>query len=375
MKKQLKLFVALFFATILGANLFAQTVNMNKYITLTVTQGQQIQLDLKASAANTGVKVVSGSWDTTLSVGVSWTGFRNYTANASTMTIYGDVTYFDCSYNYSLLTNIDLSHNKDLVDLYCRSNQLTTLDVSGCTSLVGLFCYENELTDLDVSGCTSLVELDCYGNGLTSLDVSGLTSLVELDCYGNGLTSLDVSGCTSLVDLDCYENGLTSLDVSGLTQLKYLWLYNNNFNTQALDEIFCALAQRTSSDNAEIVVADSETDPVVLATNKSNATSKNWAVLYYDGSETSDFPETTGSHVCNNSTLLDVTDEEISFYPNPAKNNITIKGVNNKVVKIYDSMGRLVKQERINEKLNISDLTAGVYYIRINEITQKLIKE
>ena len=333
MKKQLKLFVALFFATILGANLFAQTVNMNKYITLTVTQGQQIQLDLKASAANTGVKVVSGSWDTTLSVGVSWTGFRNYTANASTMTIYGDVTYFDCSYNYSLLTNIDLSHNKDLVDLYCRSNQLTTLDVSGCTSLVGLFCYENELTDLDVSGCTSLVELDCY------------------------------------------ENGLTSLDVSGLTQLKYLWLYNNNFNTQALDEIFCALAQRTSSDNAEIVVADSETDPVVLATNKSNATSKNWAVLYYDGSETSDFPETTGSYVCNNSTLLDVTDEEISFYPNPAKNNITIKGVNNKVVKIYDSMGRLVKQERINEKLNISDLTAGVYYIRINEITQKLIKE
>ena len=354
MKKQLKLFVALFFATILIANLFAQTVNMNKYITLTVTQGQQIQLDLKASAANTGVKVVSGSWDTTLSVGVSWTGFRNYTANASTMTIYGDVTYFDCSYNYSLLTNIDLSHNKDLVDLYCRSNQLTTLDVSGCTSLVGLFCYENELTDLDVSGCTSLTYLSCYENELTDLDVSGCTSLVELYCDANELTDLDVSGCTSL---------------------KIFYLCDNNFTTQALDEIFCALAQRTSSDNAEIVVADSETDPVVLATNKSNATSKNWAVLYYDGSETSDFPETTGSHVCNNTGLLDVTDEDISFYPNPAKNNITIKGVENKVVKVYDSMGRLVKQERINEKLNISDLTAGVYYIRINEITQKLIKE
>lgn len=312
MKKQLKLFVALFFATILSANLFAQTVNMDKYITLTVTQGQQIQLDLKASAANTGVKVVSGSWDTTLSVDVSWTGFRNYTADTSTMTIYGDVTYFDCYSNDSLLTNIDLSHNKDLV---------------------------------------------------------------RLDCEENGLTDLDVSGCTSLVDLYCYENELTSLDVSGCTSLKTLYLFGNNFTTQALDEVFCALAQRTSSDNAEIVVADSETDPVVLATNKSNATSKNWAVLYYDGSETSDFPETTGSHVCNNTGLLDVTDEDISFYPNPAKNNITIKGVENKVVKVYDSMGRLVKQERINEKLNISDLTAGVYYIRINEITQKLIKE
>ena len=306
---------------------------MNKYITLTVTQGQQIQLDLKASAANTGVKVVSGSWDTTLSVDVSWTGFRNYTADTSTMTIYGDVTHFDCYSNDSLLTNIDLSHNKDLVKLYCEENGLTDLDVSGCTSLTYLSCYENELTDLDVSGCTSLV---------------------ELYCDANELTDLDVSGCTSL---------------------KIFYLCDNNFTTQALDEIFCALAQRTSSDSAKILVAYSETDPVVLATNKSNATSKNWAVLYYDGSETSDFPETTGSHVCNNTGLLDVTDEDISFYPNPAKNNITIKGVENKVVKVYDSMGRLVKQERINEKLNISDLTAGVYYIRINEITQKLIKE
>jgi len=41
-------------------------------------------------------------------------------------------------------------------------------------------------------------------------------------------------------------------------------------------------------------------------------------------------------------------------------------------------MGRFVKQEKINEKLNISDSTSGVYYLRINKInkiTKKLVKE
>jgi|GEM_PF-2123392 len=35
-------------------------------------------------------------------------------------------------------------------------------------------------------------------------------------------------------------------------------------------------------------------------------------------------------------------------------------------------MGRLVKQEKINEKLNISDLRSSVYYLRINETSKKI---
>gem|GEM_PF-5578747 len=48
MKTTLQIFVAISFATILSANLFAQTVNMNKYITLTVTPSFQISFGLSA---------------------------------------------------------------------------------------------------------------------------------------------------------------------------------------------------------------------------------------------------------------------------------------------------------------------------------------
>ncbi len=293
----------MFFAIILGANLFAQNVNIDKYITLDVTSGEKIVLKFAASVENTGVKVVSGSWDTTLLADKYWSGLDYYTAGASTMTIYGDVTCFDCSYNGIHLTNIDLSHNKNLVILYCYKNALTDLDVTGLTSLERLNCHENQLTLLDVSSCTSLKELICDRNQLTSLYVTGLASLTTLDCSINELTCLDVSSCTSLQELYCSENQLTSLDVSSLTSLRILCLLDNNFTAQALDEIYCALPQRKYLDEAKIIVSTSVDNPVVLTTNKSNATSKNWAVKCFNPDEYYeyiffDFPATTGNYVC-----------------------------------------------------------------------------
>lgn len=75
-------------------------VNMTKYITLTVTQGDSIDIGVKASANNTPVKIKSGSWDTIMTVGSSYvTG--NYTSQSTTMTIYGDIEAFYCGNNDS----------------------------------------------------------------------------------------------------------------------------------------------------------------------------------------------------------------------------------------------------------------------------------
>lgn len=41
-------------------------VNMSKYITLTVTQGDSINIGIQTSADNTGIKIASGTWDTTI---------------------------------------------------------------------------------------------------------------------------------------------------------------------------------------------------------------------------------------------------------------------------------------------------------------------
>ena len=237
--KQLKIksFLALF-GLIMFANILAmgQTVNMNRYIELTVQQGEWIRLDLHADAENTGVKVVSGTKDTTLIVGTYWTGSNKYFAQAGTMRVYGNVKKFDCGGNMSKITGLDVSNN---------------------------------------------------------------TALTFLHCTFNSLSSLNLTGCTALITLNCGSNSLSSLNLTGLAALETLYCYSNNFTTQALDEIFCALPQRQASDNAVIYPvydASSSNHSIVLATNKQNAIAKNWSVQYY--SDDTDIPATTGTYVC-----------------------------------------------------------------------------
>ena len=273
--------------------------NMNRYITLTVTNGAAIKLDFKAASAGTPVRIVSGSNTQNITVGTNWKGIATYTAGSTTMTIYGDIIMFDCSKNGVNLTVLDPSHNTQLMKLWCSNNPLNSLNVSGCTQLTTLECYNNTLTSLDVSNNTQLTILNCHNNSLNSLDISQNTQLKMLWCCENKLNSLDVSGCTQLTNLRCSSNTLTSLDVSGCTQLEELWCYNNNFTTAALDDIYCALPDRTGKENGQIKPVYSDTSSnhaIVLATNKANAIAKNWKVQYYKNN--ADIPATTGSYVC-----------------------------------------------------------------------------
>ncbi|NLO69679.1 MAG: hypothetical protein GX102_01755 [Porphyromonadaceae bacterium] len=316
-------------------------VNMSRYITLTVKQGELIQLNLAAEAANTSVKVVSGTEQTTLLVGTDWTGGKNYLAGATTMTIYGNVKQLDCYNNTTKLTGLNLSNNTGLTYLNCSHNSLTALDVSGLSMLTRLecnrnslttlnvsglrmltrlICNKNYLTDLDVSGHSKLTRLICEDNSLTTLDVSELNNLTSLDCGKNFLTTLDVSELNNLTELYCQnnslntlnvsrlskltrlicnDNSLTTLDVRGLSNLSRLSCHNNNFSTDALDAIYCALPARAASDNAYIEPvynSSSSNHAIVMATNKQNAIDKGWAVRYF--LTNSNIPTTTGTYKC-----------------------------------------------------------------------------
>ncbi len=94
-RKTAALLVLTLFATMAAT---AQTVNMSRYITLTVTQGQQITLNLWAAAAGTPVKIVSGSYEQTMTINELWITCY-FIVGAGTMTVYGDVTGFGCSDN------------------------------------------------------------------------------------------------------------------------------------------------------------------------------------------------------------------------------------------------------------------------------------
>ena len=310
-----------------ASTLQAQTVNMSRYITLTVAKDSAIKLNFKAAAAATPVRIVSGSNTQDITVGTSWTGFSSYTAGSTTMTIYGDITRFDCSGNGANLTALDPSHNTQLTYLDCSSNPLSSLDVSKNTQLTRLICSNNRLTSLDVSKNTQLEILDCYTNRLTSLDVSHNTQLETLYCSYNTLSSLDVSQNTKLTGLYCYDN---------------------NFTTAALDDIYCTLPDRTGNTNGKIQPIFNSSSPnhaTVLATNAANATAKNWKVKYYN--DDTDIPATTGTYVCGSSSQ-----------PN-MDSYITLTVANGQAIKLDFKAASAGTPVRIVSGSNTQDITVG----------------
>ena len=66
------------------------------------------------------------------------------------------------------------------------------------------------------------------------------------------------------------------------------------------------------------------------------------------------------------------------LYPNPASNYIRIEGIEaNAEVRIYNAMGALVKVVNTNadEEIGISELSAGLYFVRCGNATMHFLKE
>ncbi|MEQ8926730.1 MAG: Ig-like domain-containing protein [Fulvivirga sp.] len=71
-------------------------------------------------------------------------------------------------------------------------------------------------------------------------------------------------------------------------------------------------------------------------------------------------------------------EEPVSIYPNPANNQITLTGTIDQTAKIFisDMKGNLVRQIRpaLNESIDVSDLTNGIYLILIKGENQQIIR-
>jgi len=262
--------------------------NMNRYITLTVAHGAAIKLDFKADSAGTAVRIKSGNRDTTVTVGTDWYNGNipstfAFAADGNTMTVYGNLSVLSCMINGANLTAIDPSHNTELAVLNLFYNQLTSLDLSHNTKLTGLNCSYNQLLTLDISHNTRLTTLDCSSNLLSSLEVDSNRLLAELNCSYNRLHSLNISHNTQLGKLVCYGNA---------------------FTREVFDDIFCSLPDRRGIEAGTIEplydISSSEFATVV-ATNKSNATNKNWKVRF--SRNDTDIPATAGGYICGGKSI------------------------------------------------------------------------
>ena len=139
--KKILLSFALAVGLLTSASTMQAQVNMSRYITLTVTNGAAIKLNFKAASAGTPIRIVSGSNTQDITVGTNWYGSASYTADGTTMTVYGDIKDFGCTQNGANLTALDVSHNTQLTGLWCWDNNLSNLDVSQNTQLGWLFLF------------------------------------------------------------------------------------------------------------------------------------------------------------------------------------------------------------------------------------------
>ena len=315
--KRFVLAFALIVGLLTSASTMQAQVNMNSYITLTVTNGAAIRLDFKAAAAGTPVRIVSGTNTQNITVGTSWyngstPSTYTVTADGTTMTVYGDIIAFRCQRNGAKLTALDPSHNTQLEMLYC---------------------------------------------------------------YSNTLSSLDVSHNTQLTSLSCSSNTLSSLDVSKNTQLKELYCLGNNFSTQALDDIYCALPDRTGKDYGVIkpvLNSSSSYNDTVLATNAQNAIDKNWKVQYSDGN--TDIP-TTGKHKCSATTDIAEASAEpqLTLYPNPVADVLYLSATA-RTIRVYDIYGIEVAHAADTDRIDVASLPAGVYTVKADGTVAKMVK-
>jgi len=284
--------------------------NMDRYITLTVAKNSAIKLDFEAAAEGTLVRIVSGSITQDITVGTFWKGTANYTADGTEMKVYGDLTGFYCSDNRGKITALDPSHNTQLTWLYCSGNNLTSLDVSNNTQLGNLYCNKNQLT---------------------------------------------------------------SLDVSKNTQLNTLYCWDNKFFTQALDDIYCALPDRTGKDNGVVKPIGNSSSPdlaTVLATNKANATAKNWKVQYYDNT---DIPATTGKHKCSTTDIAAAAEQALTLYPNPVADVLYLSATS-RTIRIYNIYGIEVAHAADTDRIDVAQLPAGVYTVKADGTVAKMVK-
>ncbi len=224
-------FVLLGTLTFIISTAHAQEVNMDRYIKLTVQEGENIGVGLVADTYNTPVKIVSGNEVYNITVGTSNIAEEVYLSGADTMTIYGNIKRILCAWNFSFLTDIDISHNTSLTHLYCFENELNSLDISQNIALEELDCDDTQLKNLIIGQNVNLKMLRCVNNQLSALDVSACVALKIFDCFNNQINSLTFGENTSLKSFQCEANQLSELDLSSCVALEYINCWNNQLST------------------------------------------------------------------------------------------------------------------------------------------------
>ena len=77
--------------------------------------------------------------------------------------------------------------------------------------------------------------------------------------------------------------------------------------------------------------------------------------------------------------LSHIVENNFEIYPNPAVDKISVRQIDNiRTIKVYNSLGSLVKEVRNTNEVDVSELSKGVHFLQVdngNLTTRKFIKK
>ena len=254
--------------------------------------------------------------------------------------------------------------------IYTQS--LTT--ANGCDSVVTLI-----LTVLP-SYNTNLTLTICEG---TSMNFCGF-NVTEGGVYTQSFTA--VNGCDSVVTLTVTELPIIHTDLT-LSICEGTTLNFSGFN---VSEAGTYTQTHTAANGCDSIVTLVVTtypsfDTTITATINAGEMysefgfNESEAGTYIQNLQTVNGCDSTITLILDvNSSLMDVVDTELSFYPNPTKSEITFSSTIESI-EVIDLTGRCVLTFSNAREINIESLPSGAYYLRLTNndkaIMRKVIKE
>ncbi len=298
--------------------------------------------------------------------------------NLTDVTIGNSVTTIGYSafQNCTSLTTIDIPDSVTTIghSAFYNCTSLKTIDIPNSVDTIGVYAFRN---------CTSLDTVYCMAESAPTLgeDVflgASQNMIVIVPCRKGAI----YESADGWKDLNIKESCITYEEELTAT------ICDNETYTFAGKELSVADVYY------DIIQIDDKSDSVYILTLTVNPTydttiydtiqiegaGEDYDVTNIDSLQTiygCDSVVTTITHYYYISGLEDIANENtISIYPNPAHDKVTIEGKGEVV--ITNSIGQVVKEIKDNNTyrtLNIKDFERGVYYIKVGEITQKLVIE
>ena len=359
-----------------------------------------------------------------------------YDGTTYSVTSIGAQAFRDCSSLTSVTIPNSVTSIEERAFAYCSS--LTSITIPNSVTSVGWWAFRDcdSLTSVTIPNSVTSIEWQAFEscNSLTSIIIpNSVTSIgEEAFAYCSSLTSvsLDMSSIpanlfpqsTALQNLTLGEN-VTSIASGAFNDCSFLQnvtclvttpptLEDNTvfpYPNIATLTVPCGTLEAYSSPtsfwnmffagrisengyNVEVSVNDETFGSVAVESDCSTGTLTATAnegyrfVIWNDGNTdnprtvalTSDTAFTAIFALIDESSLLEAETESISFFPNPTNSKVTFNQAIERI-ELMDLAGKTLRTFRNESEINIEQLPAGVYYLRLtnNEKTtlRKLIKE